>query len=36
MKNYVTKLNVKTVFLRGDVKETIYILEPEGFIKKGK
>ena len=30
------QLDVKTVFLHGDLKEVIYMDQPEGFKVKGK
>ena len=32
----VKHLDVKTMFLHGDLKEEIYMEQPEGFVKKGK
>ena len=32
----VKQLDVKTVFLHGDLEEDIYIEQPEGFEEKGK
>ena len=32
----VEQLDVKTTFLHGDLKEVIYMQQPEGFVKKGK
>jgi hypothetical protein len=29
-------MNVKTVFLHGDLEEEIYMKHPEGFVVKGK
>ena len=28
-------LDVKSAFLNGDLKEDIFFIQPEGFIKKG-
>lgn len=43
MVSLVTKFNwelhqmdVKSAFLNGDLKEEIYLVQPEGFVKKGK
>jgi hypothetical protein len=30
------QMNVKTVFLNGDLQENIYMTQPEGFVVKGK
>ena len=29
-------LDVKSTFLNGEIKEEVYVHEPEGFVKKGK
>ena len=29
-------LDVKSVFLNGVIKEDLYVMQPEGFVKKGK
>ena len=29
---YLEQLDVKTVFLRGDLEENIYMIQPKGFI----
>lgn len=26
---------MKTAFLIGDIKEEVYVIQPEGFVKKG-
>ena len=30
----IHRLDVKTAFLNGDLKEEVYLVQPEGFIKK--
>ena len=30
------QMDVKTTFLHGDLKQEIYIVQPEGFIEKDK
>ena len=30
------QMNVKTVFLHGELKEKIYMKQPEDYIQKGK
>ena len=32
----IQQMDVKTTFLNGDLNETIYMKQPEGFIKKGE
>ena len=32
----IEKMDVKTMFLHGDLKEEIYMKQPEGFVLKGK
>lgn len=32
----VHHLDVKTAFLNGDIKEDVYVAQPEGFEKAGK
>ena len=33
---HLKQLDVKTVFLHGDLEEEIYIQQPDGFLMKGK
>ena len=32
---HLEKLDVKTVFLHGDLEEDLYMIQPEGFIVQG-
>jgi hypothetical protein len=32
----ITQMDVKTVFLHGDLEEEIYMKHPKGFVVKGK
>ena len=32
----IHQLDVKSTFLNGDLKEEVYLVHPEGFIKKGQ
>ena len=32
----IKQVDVKMMFLHGDLKEEIYMQQPEGFVKKGK
>ena len=33
---HLEKLDVKTVFLHGDLEEDLYMIQPEGFIVQGQ
>jgi hypothetical protein len=32
----IHQMNVKTTFLNGDLKENVFMSQPEGFVKKGQ
>lgn len=32
----IYKLDIKTAFLNGDLKEEVYVKQPDGFAIKGK
>ena len=33
---FIHQMDVKTIFLNGDLEEEIYMKQPEGFIAKGQ